>query len=77
MSLTPTHKATLRLSSDVSGRRRRLVVILGPGSLIGFREHGTRRVYETTVGACYSLAVKQYVAAQKAEKAARRKARKA
>jgi hypothetical protein len=75
--MTPTHKRTVRLSSDVSGRRRAIVVIVGPGSLLGFREHGTRKVYETTAGACYSLAVKQHVAAVKAAKLAARKARKA
>lgn len=74
--MTPTTKRTVRLSSDSFGRfGRPLVVILGPGALIGFREHGRRKVYTTTIGACASLAMKQTVAAERAAKAAARKAR--
>lgn len=73
--MTPTTKPVKRLSTDSLGRfGRRLVVILGPGSLIGFREHGCRKVYTTTIGACASLAVKQTQAAARAAKAAARKA---
>jgi hypothetical protein len=66
----------VRLSTDRLGRfGRPLVVILGPGELIGFREHGCRRVYTTTIGACAALAVKQAAIAEWAAKAAKRKAR--
>jgi hypothetical protein len=56
--------------------RRSIVVILGPGNLLGFRLKGTRRVFETTIGACASLAIKQHVASERARKAAARKSRK-
>jgi hypothetical protein len=72
MSLTRTSKATVRLSSDRASRRE-IVVIIGPGPLIGFRLKGTRKVYETTVRACYERAVIQAVAAAKAARAAKRK----
>jgi hypothetical protein len=72
--MTPTKKATVRLSSARFDRRE-VVVILGPGDLIGFRSKGRRKVYETTVAACMSMAVKATVQAQRAAKRAARKAR--
>lgn len=72
--MTPTTKPTVRESNERLDRRN-IVVILGPGNLLGFRLKGTRRVYETTIGACASLAIKQHVAAERARKAAARKAR--
>jgi hypothetical protein len=76
--MTPLKKAVQRLSTDTLTRfSRPLVVILGPGSLIGFREHGRRKVYTTTIGACAALALRQTIAAERAAKLAARKARKA
>lgn len=76
--MTPLKKSVTRLSDDSFGRfGRKLVVILGPGQLIGFREHGRRKVYTTTIGACAALAMKQIVAAERAAKVAARKARRA
>lgn len=72
--MTPTTKATVRLS-NARFDGREVVVILGPGNLIGFRSKGRRTVCETTVEACMSMAVKQAVAARKAAKKAARKAR--
>ena len=64
----------VRLSTDRLGRfGRPLVVILGPGELIGFRESGCRKVYTTTIGACAAMAVKQQAMADRAAKAAKRK----
>lgn len=74
--MTPTTKPTVRESSERLDRRN-IVVIIGPGALIGFRLKGTRRTFETTVGACASLAIKQFVNAERARKAAARKARRA
>lgn len=66
--------AVERLSDARLGRfGRELVVILGPGELIGFREKGRRKIYTTTIGACAAMAVKQTVAAAKAAKRQRRK----
>lgn len=73
--MTPTTKPTVRESSERISRRN-CIVILGPGNLIAFRLKGTRKAYETTVGACYSMAVRQHVIATKAAKAAARKGRK-
>lgn len=68
---------TRRTIAPVTGSRgRRIVVTLYPGDAIGFREEGTRHTYLTTIGACYSLAVKQEVAATRQAKAAEKAARK-
>jgi len=76
--MTPLRKAVTRLSTDTLLRHGRpIVVILGPGSLIGFREHGRRKVVTTTIGACMSLAYKQTTAAERAAKLAAKKVRKA
>jgi hypothetical protein len=60
---------TVRESTAIANRRS-IVIIIGPGALIGFRLKGTRRVEETTVEACYAMAVKQRVAAEKEAKLA-------
>ena len=74
--MTPLSKPVVRLSTDTLYRSgRALVVILGPGSLIGFREHGRRRVYTTTIGACAAMAVKQVIASERAAKAFAKKER--
>lgn len=73
--MTPTTSATVRVSPDRDCKRN-IVVIVGPGSLLGFRLKGTRKVFETTIHAAYSMAVKQEVAARKAAKAAARKLKK-
>jgi len=67
MSLTRTHKATVRLTPDRDAGRE-IVTIIGPGVLIGFRLHGTRKVVETTVRACYDMAVKAAKARERALK---------
>jgi len=77
MSITKTTKAVKRESSELARYKRELrnvIVILGPGNLIGFRIKGLRTTLETTVGACVSMAAKQLAAARESEKAAKRKA---
>lgn len=74
--MTPTTKPVVRESSERLDRRN-VVVIVGPGALIGFRLKGTRKVLETTIGACYHMAAKQHAAAEHARKVAARKARRA
>jgi len=54
-------------------RGLRVVVSLEPGDVIGFRSERTRRTYYVTVGACFDMAVRQQVAA---ERAAKRKGKK-
>ena len=74
---TKTTKAIRRESSELVRFKRgfrNVIVTLGPGNLIGFHTKGTRTHYETTIGACVSMAVKQFAAAREAEKAAKRKA---
>lgn len=51
---------------------RRIVVSLEAGDTIGLRLAGTRRTEYTTVDAVYSLAVKQRVAAELAERKRRK-----
>lgn len=69
--MTPTKKETVRVSSARDAGRN-IVVILGPGELIGFRLKGTRKVYTTTVTAIYQRAV---IAERRAEQEAKRKGR--
>lgn len=71
---TPTLRPVSRLSTARDAGRQ-IVIIVGPGELLGFRLKGTRRIYTTTVGACYSVAVKAEVRARQAEKIAKRKAK--
>lgn len=66
-------KAVHRVSSDRDAGRE-IVVILGPGALIGFRLKGCRKIVETTVRACYEMAVKAEVARRKAQRKIVRKA---
>jgi hypothetical protein len=74
--MTPTTKPVVRESSERLDRRN-VVVIVGPGNLIGFRLKGTRRTFETTIAACAHLAMKQWAVAERARKAAARKSRRA
>lgn len=74
--MTPTTKPVIRESNERLDRRN-VVVIVGPGNLLGFRLKGTRKTFETTVGACCHLAMKQHAAAEYARKKAARKARRA
>lgn len=58
------------------GKVRRLVVTLLPGGTVGLRPEGTRRTEYVSLDACYALAVRQRVIAEKSDKARARKARK-
>lgn len=73
--MTPTHKPVVRESNERIDRRN-VVVIVGPGNIIGFRMKGRRKVYETTIGACAHLAIKQAVFAERAAKKAKKDAKK-
>lgn len=55
--------------------RRRIVVTLAPGDVIGFRYERTRRTWYTTIAACMDMAVRQTVIAERAEKKRRRGAK--
>lgn len=62
---------TVRESADTlfeCGKVRPVIVIIGPGELIGFRLKGTRRIEETTVAACYAMALRSRVTAERAAK---------
>ncbi len=54
-------------------KRRPLVITLYPGGVIGLRPSKTRREELLTVEAAYSLAIKQRVAKERAEKKARKR----
>lgn len=71
---TLTTKPVIRESYEKLDRRN-TIITLGPGNLISFRAKGRRKAYETTIGACADMAIKQYVFAEKKRKAAERKAR--
>lgn len=71
--MTPLNKQVSRRSIGTH-RGRRMVVILAPGDVIGFRAERTRRVFWTTIAACADMAVRQHVLADRAaEKSAKRK----
>ena len=77
LSITKTTKAVRRESSELARYKREfrnVIVILGPGNLIGFRIKGLRTTLVTTVGACVSMAARQKAAARQAEIDAKRKA---
>jgi len=65
--MTPLTKKVVR-RSVFPHRGRRFVVSLEPGDLIGFRPEITRRVFYTTLAACFDLAVRQAVIADRAAK---------
>lgn len=64
-----------KLSRRTTGTHRgaRFVTILEPGDVIGFRIERKRKVFYTTLAACFDMAVRQQVAAEKAAKKAARK----
>jgi hypothetical protein len=49
-------------------RKRRFVVILMPGDVIGFREERRRKVYTAPLAAVFDWTLKTNVAAEKAAK---------
>lgn len=65
--MTPLNREVSRRSIGTH-RGRRMVVILAPGDVIGFRAERTRRVFWTTIAACADMAVKQQVLADRLAK---------
>ena len=65
--MTPLNKSLSRRTIG-QHRGRRFVVILEPGDVIGFRPERTRRVFYTTLAACFDMAVRQQVLADKQAK---------
>ena len=72
--MTALKKPVRRVSTGYGVNRTQFVVTLMPGDVIGFRDCRTRRTFYTSLAHCYSLAVRQRVAADRADKAAARKA---
>ena len=71
--MTFLHKpVTRRTDNEIrdGAKRRRLVVTIYPGGVIGLRPEKTRREELLSVESAYSLAVKQRVAKERADKAA-------
>lgn len=65
--MTPLNKTVTRRTIS-NHRGRRFVVILEPGDVIGFRPERTRRIFYTTLAACFDMAVRQQVIADRAAK---------
>jgi hypothetical protein len=65
--MTPLSKSLSRRTIGTH-HGRRLVVILEPGGLIGFRAERTRRIFWTTLAACADMAMRQAVIAAKLAK---------
>lgn len=56
-------KPITRRCAVAAWNRRRLVVTLMPGDVLGFRLERCRQRYYIPLASCFSLAVKSYVAA--------------
>lgn len=65
--MTPLNKSLARRTIGAH-RGRRFVVVLEPGDVIGFRPERTRTTFYTTLAACFDMAVRQHVAAERAAK---------
>ena len=65
--MTPLNKSLSRRTTGTH-RGRRFVVILEPGDVIGFRPERTRKVFYTTLAACFDMAVRQQVATDRLAK---------
>jgi hypothetical protein len=74
--MTPLSKAVARKSTGLGPNRRRYVVTLAPGDVIGFRDERRRKNYWISIAACYEYAIRAEVARKKAERAKEKKARK-
>jgi hypothetical protein len=70
--MTPLNKTVQRRTTG-SHRGRRFIVILEPGDVIGFRAERTRKVFYTSLAACYDMAVRQHALAERAAKKAAKK----
>ena len=71
----PVSRRTTRLTIRDRSKRRPLIVTLFPGDVLGLRLLGTRKTEMLDLEACYAMAVRQRVAADRAIKAAAKKAR--
>jgi hypothetical protein len=56
--MTPFAKTVRRITEKPVSRGRRIVVSLEPGDIVGVREERTRKKYNLTAAAIWSLAVK-------------------
>lgn len=65
--MTPLNKSLSRRTIGTH-HGKRFVVILEPGDVIGFRPERTRRVFYTTLAACFDMAMRQAVLAAKLAK---------
>lgn len=68
----PVHRESRGLIRE-AGKVRQIIITLQPPNLIGFRAKGCRKMYYLTADACYMLAVKAEILAQKREKKKQRK----
>jgi hypothetical protein len=51
-----------------AGQLRDIIVILRPPNVIGFRAKGCRKEYQLTTEACYTMAVRAHVQAERRDK---------
>jgi len=73
--MTPLKKPVVRLSCANGVNRKRYVVTIAPGDLIGFRDVRTRTTFWLPLSQCYSLAVRAETMRRARERAAKRAAR--
>lgn len=65
---TPLHKSVARKSNGNGPNRRRFVITIEPGDVIGFRDERRRKTYYLSLAGCYEMAIKAEVAAKRREK---------
>lgn len=65
---TPLSKPVARKSTGNGPNRRRFVVTLAPGDVIGFRDERRRKMYWLPITACYEMAIRAEVERVRIEK---------
>ena len=55
---TRLHKAIVRETVNTAVQGRPLIVAMEPGDTIAFRRKGCRRLFRTTIAACFWMAAK-------------------
>lgn len=71
--VTALKKSVARKSNGQGPNHRRYIISIEPGDVIGFRDAHRRKTYYLSLRACYEMAIKAEVLANRRQKAATRK----
>jgi hypothetical protein len=72
---TTLHAVVVRECMNTSEQGRPIIVAMEPGDTLSFRPKGCRKLWRTTLGACFHMAVKAEVREQQRIKEQARKER--